>query len=50
MTTDVLLLALRVLTSVALLGFVGALFVVVWRDYRVAADTAADRRRSAGGW
>jgi len=48
LTTDVLLLVLRVLTGVALLGFVGALFVVVWRDYRVAADAATDRRRQRG--
>ena len=44
MTIEALLLVLRTLASVTLLGFVGALFVVVWRDYRVAADAADDRR------
>jgi len=48
LTIEVLLLVLRVLASAALLGFVGALFVVVWRDYRVAADAADDRRRQRG--
>jgi len=42
------LFVLRVLTSAALLAFVGALFVIVWRDYRVAADAAEDRRRQRG--
>lgn len=48
MTTEALLLLLRVLASAALLAFVSALFVVMWRDYRVAADAADDRRRQRG--
>jgi hypothetical protein len=48
LTTEVLLLFLRVLASAALLAFVSALFVVVWREYRVAADIAEDRRRQRG--
>ncbi len=48
MSVEALLFVLRVLTSAALLAFVGALFVIVWRDYRVAADAAEDRRRQRG--
>lgn len=48
MTTEALLLLLRALASAALLAFVSALFVVMWRDYRVAADAADDRRRQRG--
>jgi len=48
LSVEALLFVLRVLTSAALLAFVGALFVIVWRDYRVAADAAEDRRRQRG--
>lgn len=48
MTTEALLFALRVLTAAVLLAFATALFVVVWREYRMAAEAADDRRRRRG--
>jgi len=48
LTTEALLFALRVLTAAVLLAFATALFVVVWREYRMAAEAADDRRRRRG--
>ena len=45
MSTDVVLLILRGITSLVLLGFVGAVFWVLWRDYRLASSAAGEGRR-----
>lgn len=44
MSTDVLLLILRGVTSLVLLGFVGAVFWVLWRDYQLASAAGEGRR------
>lgn len=48
MSAEYWLLALRILTSLILLGFLGAVFVVLWRDYRAAAEVATGVRRRRG--
>lgn len=39
------LLVLRVLTALALLSFLGAVFLVLWRDYQLAAGVPAQQFR-----
>lgn len=46
MSVDWVLLALRLISAGVLLGFLGAIFVVLWRDYRAAAGMAAERHRA----
>ncbi len=48
MSVDVVLLVLRAITSLLLLGFVGAVFMVLWRDYRLASSTAGEEQRRRG--
>jgi uncharacterized protein YqfA (UPF0365 family) len=48
LNVDVLLLILRVITGVALLAFLGAVFMVLWRDYRAAVVAAAVTQRQRG--
>lgn len=44
MTTEVLLFVLRVASALALLGFLGLLFWVMWRDFRTVSETGSSRR------
>ena len=37
MTTETLLFLLRIISALLLLGFVGAVFVMMWRDFRAAS-------------
>lgn len=48
MSTEHLLLALRIVTSLVLVSFLGLIFVVLWRDYRMAAGTAGERQQRRG--
>ncbi len=48
MSVDVLLLILRVITGAVLLAFLGAVFWVLWRDYRAAVQAAAVTQRQRG--
>lgn len=48
MSTDVVLLALRAIAAALLLGFLGAIFWVLWRDFRASASTLAEGRRQRG--
>jgi hypothetical protein len=48
LSVDVLLLILRVITGAALLTFLGAVFMVLWRDYRAAVQAAAVTQRRRG--
>ncbi len=48
MSVDVLLLILRVITGALLLTFLGAVFLVLWRDYRAAAHSVAETQRQRG--
>jgi hypothetical protein len=43
-----LLLALRILAGLLLLAFLGALFVMIWRDYRVVNREIESRTRQRG--
>lgn len=43
-----LLLALRILTSLLLVGFLAGVFVVLWRDYQAAAGAVSLRTRHRG--
>lgn len=45
MSVDVVLLALRIISAVVLLGFLGAVLVVLWRDYQLAARAIPQQRR-----
>jgi hypothetical protein len=45
---DVLLLILRVITGAVLLTFLGAVFLVLWRDYRAAVQAATVMQRQRG--
>ncbi len=46
MSVDWVLLVLRLLSAGVLLGFLGAVFLVLWRDYRAAAVMVAERYRA----
>lgn len=48
MTTEIALFILRLLSSLLLMIFLLALFVVLWRDYRSAATQAESTRRAYG--
>ena len=48
MSVDYVLLALRFITGGLLLGFVIALLVILWRDYRAAAVRMSEGRRHRG--
>lgn len=48
MTIDLVLFALRILAGVALLTFLLALFVLLWRDYRATLRQNRAHRRSYG--
>jgi hypothetical protein len=48
LNVDAILLALRVLTALLLLAFLAALFVILWRDYRVAASAVEEGQRQRG--
>jgi hypothetical protein len=48
LSVDVLLLILRVITGTVLLTFLGAVFAVLWRDYRAAVQTTAVTLRQRG--
>jgi hypothetical protein len=46
--TDSILFILRLISAVVLLGILGALFVVIWRDYYASALQAQHSRRTYG--
>src|SRR5215203_5041974 len=48
MTTESLLFGLRIISALLLLGFIGAAFVMMWRDYRVASKEVASRTHRRG--
>jgi pSer/pThr/pTyr-binding forkhead associated (FHA) protein len=48
LSDDVILLALRVAAGVLLLAFLVALFVILWRDYRMAASVITEGKRQRG--
>lgn len=48
MDLDTLLVLLRVLAGLLLLAFIGALFVMIWRDYRVLNREVESRTRQRG--
>lgn len=48
MSLDSLLFILRLLSGILLLGMMGALFVLLWRDYTSAANQGEISRRSYG--
>lgn len=48
MSTELALFLLRLLSGVLLLVLLGALFLVMWRDYKATAREAEARRRSYG--
>ncbi|MBN1681689.1 MAG: FHA domain-containing protein [Anaerolineae bacterium] len=48
MSTDVVLLVLRVLTGALLLVFLAAVFVVLWRDYRTLTAAVSGGTRQYG--
>lgn len=48
MELDVILFVLRVTSALILVGFLLALFVIMWRDYRSTVDQTLTRRRVYG--
>src|SRR5689334_17338609 len=48
MTIETLLLLLRIISALLLLGFVGAVFVMMWRDFRAASQEVATRTHRRG--
>ena len=48
MTLDVFLFILRVVAGLLLLAFIGAMFWLMWRDYRAVSDEVATRTRRQG--
>ncbi|NWF70439.1 MAG: FHA domain-containing protein [Chloroflexi bacterium] len=48
MDTDVILFLLRLIVGALLLGWLAALFAVMWRDYRSAIQEAQASRRTYG--
>ncbi len=48
MTTEIILLLLRLISSLLLLTLLGALFIILWREYRRTAITWESQRRSYG--
>lgn len=45
MNPDTVILALRLITAAALLAFLGALFALLWRDFRAVAGASLERPR-----
>lgn len=45
MSVEWVLLGLRLLSAAALLGFLGGVFVVLWRDYRATVGVGLTRQR-----
>ena len=45
---DVVLLALRAVTTLLLLAFLAAVFVILWRDYRATASAVEEGQRQRG--
>ena len=48
MTLNDVLFVLRVLAGTLLLGFVGAVFIMMWRDYRAISQEVDTRTRRRG--
>ena len=48
MSVEITLFILRVFSGIFLLGMLATLFIVVWRDYRTAAQQADISRRTYG--
>jgi hypothetical protein len=48
LSTDVILFLLRLVAGLLLVGWLGALFVFMWRDYRSAVQEAQASRRTYG--
>lgn len=48
MTTDVILFLLRLISGLALIAFLVALFVILWKDYRSAVQQVSANRRVYG--
>jgi hypothetical protein len=48
MSLEVLLLILRVAAALLLLAFVGALFIMMWRDYHAVSQEVDSRTRKRG--
>ena len=48
MSLEGVLLILRVIAGVLLLGLLGAVFMVLWRDYRAAASVVEEGQRQHG--
>ncbi len=48
MSLTLLLFVLRVAAGLLLLSFVGAIFVMMWRDYRAISEEIATRTRRRG--
>ncbi len=48
MSTDLILLVLRIVGAALLLGFMAAIFSVLWRDYHVTAAAASEEKRQRG--
>jgi hypothetical protein len=48
MSLEVLLLILRIAAALLLLAFVGALFVMMWRDYHAVSQEVVSRTRRRG--
>jgi hypothetical protein len=47
-STGLLLLGLRIIVGLLLVGFLSAVFVVLWRDYRAAAGAVSQGARRLG--
>jgi hypothetical protein len=48
LSTEVLLFVLRVISAILLLSLLGALFLVIWRDYHSTVHQVKESRRSYG--
>ncbi len=48
MSLDVFLFILRVVAGLLLLAFIGAMFLLMWRDYRAVSAEVATRTRRQG--
>ncbi len=48
MTSDLILLFLRIISGLALLGLLAAIFVLLWREYRATAREIETQRRTYG--
>jgi hypothetical protein len=48
MTLEIILFVLRILAAVLLLGFVAAVFVMMWRDYHAVIQEVDTRTRRRG--